>query len=73
MKIQDLELPPTNLGRIRQLTDELHDDQTTLYLFFKLSPDLFCVANHTGYFEKVNQAWTMILGWTEEDCCLFLS
>lgn len=62
---------PTNMGRIRQLTEELSEelseDQTTLYLFFKLASNLFCVADSTGYFQKVNQAWSMILGWTEEE------
>lgn len=65
--MKTIQFAPTNMGRIRQLTEELTEDQTALYLFFKLAPDLFCIADNTGYFQRVNQAWSMILGWSEEE------
>jgi len=40
---------------------ELHDH------FFALSRDLFCVANHEGYFVLVNAAWERLLGYREEE------
>lgn len=36
----DLQFPPTNMARIRQLTEELDDNQSALHAFFKLAPDL---------------------------------
>ncbi|HEU0031382.1 MAG TPA: ATP-binding protein [Kofleriaceae bacterium] len=35
--------------------------------FFELAFDLFCIANRKGQFERVNAAWTRILGWTAEE------
>ena len=35
--------------------------------FFKLSPDLFCVATFDGYFVRVNPAWKAVLGLSEEE------
>ncbi len=35
--------------------------------FFALSADLLAIASQDGYLARVNQAWTDMLGWTEED------
>ena len=35
--------------------------------FFKLSPDLFCVATFDGYLVRVNPAWQTLLGLSEEE------
>ena len=58
--------PPSKLGRIRELTEELTQEETELFLFFKLAPDLFCVADSSGYLRKINSAWQKTLGWSEE-------
>jgi PAS domain S-box-containing protein len=65
--MKTIDFGPTQLGRIRELTENLNEDEITLFLFFKLAPDLFCIADSTGYLRKVNQAWQMMLGWSEED------
>jgi PAS domain S-box-containing protein len=65
--MKTIDFGPTHLGRIRQLTEELIEEEPVLHLFFRLSADLFCIADDTGYFRKINKAWQMILGWTEEE------
>lgn len=35
--------------------------------FFDLSQDLLCIANTNGYFEKINSAFTRILGYSQDD------
>jgi PAS domain S-box-containing protein len=65
MIAESIDLGPTKLGRIRQLTEELNADELAIHLFFKLAPDLFCIANNSGYLKKINQAWNLMLGWTE--------
>lgn len=61
------DLPPSKLKRIRKLTEELTDEETALYMFFRLSPDLFCIADTNGMLVKVNPAWTKVLGWSESE------
>lgn len=59
--------PSTNMHRIRQLTEELTEDQMVCCLFFKLAPDLLCVVDSGGYFKMVNNAWTAMLGWSTKE------
>jgi PAS domain S-box-containing protein len=62
-----IDFGPTQLVRIRELTEDINEEETTLFLFFKLSPDMFCIADQTGYFRRVNKAWETTLGWTEDE------
>jgi two-component system sensor histidine kinase/response regulator len=38
-----------------------------LETFFRLSPDLLCVASLDGHFLRLNPAWTQVLGYEEAD------
>jgi len=62
-----IDFGPTKLGRIRQLTEELNSDELAIHLFFNLAPDLFCIADSMGYMRKINHAWKLMLGWSEEE------
>ncbi|MHC4991360.1 MAG: sensor histidine kinase [Planctomycetota bacterium] len=37
--------------------------------FFNVSLELLCIADVTGYFKRLNPAWTRTLGWTAEELC----
>jgi len=68
MKMKTIDFGPSRLDRIRQLTNGLQEEnEAALYLFFRLSPDLLSIADDTGFFRKINQAWQMVLGWSKEE------
>lgn len=58
---------PSKVGRIKELTEELSEDQRELGLFFDLCPDMLCIASSDGYFVKLNQAWQRELGWSIQE------
>ncbi|MCY1014559.1 PAS domain S-box protein [Pyxidicoccus sp. MSG2] len=35
--------------------------------FFRLAPDIFCIAGMDGTFKRVNPAFTRVVGWSEEE------
>jgi diguanylate cyclase (GGDEF)-like protein/PAS domain S-box-containing protein len=41
------------------------EEETTR--FFDLAPDMLCTAGADGRLERVNDAWTAVLGWTPEE------
>lgn len=43
------------------------NDNFDYELFFELTPDLLCIAGYDGYFKKVNQAVSEVLGYTLEE------
>ncbi|MDN3690549.1 PAS domain-containing sensor histidine kinase [Cyclobacterium jeungdonense] len=38
-----------------------------LDLFFKFSPDLFCIAGYDGYFKKISPSFQKLLGYTSDE------
>lgn len=42
-------------------------DDSDYQRLFELSLDLLCVAGLDGFFQKVNPAWTRVLGWSEAE------
>jgi len=51
----------------QQLSREKDQAQNITEQFFSLSPELLCIASMDGYFVKLNQSWSRLLGWTEEE------
>src|SRR4051794_12416510 len=47
------------------LTEELKDQAH----HFELSRDLLCTATLEGYFERLNDRWEQVLGWSGEELC----
>lgn len=67
MITKTIDFGPTKLGRIRQLTEVLNSDELAIHLFFNLAPDLFSIADNSGFLRKINHAWKLMLGWSEEE------
>jgi PAS domain S-box-containing protein len=42
-------------------------ERELFFQFFKVSPDLMCLATPDGYFKKVNPALSQLLGYTEQE------
>lgn len=53
-----------NLEKLRVVHDELTNAENELERFFHLVPDLFCIADASAHFVKLNFAWVQTLGWT---------
>jgi PAS domain S-box-containing protein len=50
----------TEISTLRHLEDA-HDN------FFRVAPDMLCVAGLDGYFKRLNPAWQLALGWSIEE------
>lgn len=63
--------PPDAEAVLNRVTDYLDSFMTEaeedIENFFKLSPDLFCIADNNGMFLRVNQNFSRVLGYTEEE------
>ena len=57
----------TAVGRQLGVYVERRRAADELERFFELSLDLLCVANLEGYFLRLNQAWTRVLGYEEAE------
>ena len=60
-----LEFKPSNISKIKELTDKL-DGFELVELFFNLCPEMFCVINPKYEFVKTNNRW-LSLGWSTQD------
>jgi diguanylate cyclase (GGDEF)-like protein/PAS domain S-box-containing protein len=54
------------IGTVRDETDMRHLEAET-GRFFDLAPDMLCTVGADGRLERVNDAWTAILGWTADE------
>jgi PAS domain S-box-containing protein len=52
---------------VRERTAELERASQELDRFFNVTMDLLCIADSDGSFVRLNQAWTRILGYTQEE------
>ncbi len=57
------------IGLIETVRDEtaLRRLEEETSRFFELSPDMLCTAGATGRLERVNGAWTTVLGWSADE------
>ncbi|NMO19856.1 PAS domain S-box protein [Pyxidicoccus fallax] len=58
--------PDENATFVLDLT-ERKEAEAERERFFRLAPDMFCIAGMDGFFKRVNPAFTRILGWSEEE------
>ena len=49
------------------LESDLRRAERDLVRFFELTPDLFCIAGTDGYFRRVNENFTRVLGYSPEE------
>ncbi|MBM7113023.1 PAS domain-containing sensor histidine kinase [Archangium primigenium] len=64
--ITDAQGQPTGLiGMVMDTTEDASNEERER--FFRLAPDMFCVAGMDGYFRRVNAAFMRTLGWSEEE------
>lgn len=49
------------------LQSDIRQAERDLVRFFELSPDLFCIAGLNGYFQRVNDNFTRVLGYSTEE------
>lgn len=56
-----------NITERRQADEKLKIAQEELERLFDLVPDLVCIASTSGYLMKINKAWKVTLGFTEEE------
>jgi PAS domain S-box-containing protein len=54
-------------ARVQQRLQEVKEARQELDQFFSLSLDLLCIADHNGYFTRLNPAWQDVLGWTADE------
>lgn len=62
------EFRPSRVQEIKQLTEDLQWEENHLQMFFKLSPDLFCILTSDCKFAKLNDSWERELGWSNSEC-----
>ncbi len=48
-------------------TATLRSAQSDMNRFFELSPDMFCIADRNGYFVRVNDNFSRVLGYTTDE------
>jgi len=53
-------------GQASDITD-LKEKQEELTRVYNLVPDMICELDHNGHFNKLNQAWERVLGYTEAE------
>jgi diguanylate cyclase (GGDEF)-like protein/PAS domain S-box-containing protein len=54
------------IGTVRDETEIRRLEEET-GRFFELAPDMLCTAGADGRLERVNDAWTTVLGWTADE------
>ncbi|MFG0255960.1 MAG: PAS domain S-box protein, partial [Rhodopirellula sp. JB053] len=62
---------PRDATRLSQImtahqASTLQSVQSDMARFFELSPDMFCIADHNGYFVRINENFTKVLGHSRE-------
>lgn len=57
----------SQLSRIKELTNNICDEECNIVAFFQACPDILCIIDRTGLLSQTNDAWERLLGWTEQD------
>ena len=57
---------PSQLGRIKELTNQLSREESMVVTFFKVCPDMLCIIDSKGSFIEINDAWKIMLHWDQK-------
>ena len=63
----EVNIPPNNIQKLKELSGYLEELESELAIFFTLNVDLLLICHEDGEIIKANPAWETWLGWKKEE------
>ena len=64
--MQSLTIMPSNLGRLKELTRQLLNEESMIATFFQLCPDMLCIIDADWRIIQISDSWQKYLCWSED-------